>query len=310
MSEYDDWSDELGRLAESITVMPGATALVQGQVQRRKRRRSVVTVLASAAVVVAVAGGGFALSRHPGAGSVPVAEGPTTAGSGLFSCPDGWETPSNPPPIHDLEQQHALIDAIEARSWAGFSIHYAKPTHLGVVALIDGDLKDAEAQLVAAGASYVFAWDPSMAQAGVDAAGQTEMATQSEVKDVLREVVRIRFDVDGYAGTALWHEASAVILMWKAPVPPEVAALAGVRANGVEVMVWPADYSSRELAKAQHRSGHGRYPILLDQQIVAACAAEPWTSHRLRGAAVLTCRAWCSGSRMNSMAPDVPCNDS
>jgi len=252
MSEYDDlgdWSTELTRLAGSVRPTPKAGLLVRTGIRRRQRRRAALAVGSSAAVVAVVAGSTFALTRPSALEPAPAA--PTT--SELFSCDVDWRRPADPPPIDDLAEQQVTIDSIEATSWEGFSIHYVRPTHLGVVALIDGDLEAARAQLMQAGASYVFTWDPTMEQARVDATGQIQMATQSELNAVLHEITPIRFRVEGYAGTALWHDAGAVILMWRAPVPAEVAALEGVRADGVRVVVWPTTYSSRDISMARGR---------------------------------------------------------
>ena len=42
-----------------------------------------------------------------------------------------------------------------------------------------------------------------------------------------------------------------MVVRWKTPIPPEVEALAGERPNGVRVEVWPADYSSADVRRAQ-----------------------------------------------------------
>jgi hypothetical protein len=252
MSEYDepgDWSAELTRLAGSVQPTPEAGLLVRSGIRRRQRRRAALAVAASAAVVAVVAGTTFALTRPSAVGPVPAAPtGTATTDADLFSCPQGPDLLQDPPPIPDLSEQQATIDSIKAESWDGFTIERTAPSPLGVVAMIDGDLARARSALGAVGVPIVYNWDPSLDSGGM---GYLDWVMQWRLDPVVHEVAKIRFDIDGYAGIALWQDAGAVILQWKSPIPPEVQALDGVRPDRVTVIVRPTDYSSRELAHAR-----------------------------------------------------------
>jgi hypothetical protein len=236
----------VGRLAESIAPMPGATALVHEQVRRRQRRRAVVAVLASAAVVAAVAGTGFALSRHTVV--QPGSAGPTVTAStdfDLFSCPEEHRVFTDPvPPIEDLAEQQATIESIEAEPWDGFTIERTAASPLGVVAMIEGDLAGARSALGAVGVPIVYNWDPQLDGGGM---GYLDWVIQWRLDPVVHQLRELRRDIDGYAGVALWPEAGAVVLQWKAPVPAEIQALAGTRPDRIQVIVTPAALSERDL---------------------------------------------------------------
>jgi hypothetical protein len=47
------------------------------------------------------------------------------------------------PPIADRAAQQSLIDRLGGEHWSGFTITYAEPTHLGVVALVRGNYQAA-----------------------------------------------------------------------------------------------------------------------------------------------------------------------
>jgi len=281
MSEYDDWSDELGRLAESIAPMPAATALVHEQVRRRQRRRAVVAVLASAAAVAAVAGTGFALSRPSAvapAGPVAQSSSPTTVettspsgpGPQPFLLDDFWEEPKpgdcpelskvfDPdaaPPIPDLAEQQRIVQEISAQVRNAYQVRFAQATPLGVVALVTGNVDFAKEQLGDAGVSLVYEWDRSGPEVGLDEEGQVGqvLAWQLDpvVRDVRRRVQGISADGgEGDGELALWTNAGAVLLQWKEPVPDDVLALGDLEyAHGVHVVVEGVRYSPSELHRA------------------------------------------------------------
>jgi len=219
------------------------------QVRPRKRRRAAVAVVGSAALVVAALWSGIVLpAPSPDRPSAPEDATSSPTGEVLFSCPQGLDLLQDPPPISDLSEQQATIDSIEATIWDDFTIERAAPSPLGVVAMIKGDLGRARAELGAAGVPIVYNWDPSLDSGGM---GYLDWVLQWRLEPVVHEVAKFRFDIDGYAGVAQWQDAGAVVLQWKAPVPTEVQALAGVRPDRVTVIVQPTDYSSRELAHAR-----------------------------------------------------------
>ena len=252
MSEYDDpadWADDLTRLAGSVQPTPEALPLVRAGITRRKRRRAAVAVVGSAALVAVVAGSGFVLAR-PSADrtATPPAATSSATADALFSCPQGLELLQDPPPIADLAEQQATIDSIKAKTWQGFTIQRASTSPLGVVAMIQGDLAEARSALGAAGVPVVYEWDPSLDGGGMS---YLDWVIQWRLDPVADELHAMAREFDGFAGLAVWHEAGAVVLQWKAPIPPEIKALVGVRRDGVTVVVQPTDYSSRELAHAR-----------------------------------------------------------
>ena len=226
-----------------------AEALRAG-IRRRQRRRAVVAVVGSVAVVAAMAGTGFVLARpSPDKTSTPAVATSSTAAEALFSCPELHRVFTDPvPPISDLAEQQATIASIEATAWEGFTIERTAPSPLGVVAMVEGDLAGARSALGAVGVQIVYDWDPQLDGGGM---GYLDWVIQWRLDAVVHELAEARRGIDGYAGVALWQEAGAVVLDWKAPIPPEIEALAGVRPDRVTVIVRPTDYSSRELAHAR-----------------------------------------------------------
>jgi hypothetical protein len=89
-----------------------------------------------------------------------------------------------------------------------------------------------------------------MASVGVDADGQIRQVLQWLLQPAISDVRRATRSLPGDAGLALWQDAGAVLLQWKAPVPQELLALAGVRPDGVEVIVEPVDYSQQDMQRA------------------------------------------------------------
>jgi len=93
--------------------------------------------------------------------------------------------------------------------------------------------------------------DPS-APAPTSAAGQQ---LQARLDAVAQQVEALTAGWNGYADVALWQDAGAILLQWKAPVPDRVTALADRDwANGVRVVVHAVPYSMSELLRAQSRA--------------------------------------------------------
>jgi hypothetical protein len=256
MSEYDEigWSDELNRVAGSVQPTPEAGVLVRDRLRRRQRRRAVLAVGASAAAVAVVAGSTFALTRPSAVEPGPAAPtGTATTDADLFSCPQGLDLLQNPPPIPDLAEQERLIGAIDGERYGGFTIHAAHATHLGVVALVEGDVDRARSVLTAEGVAFVDAWDPALVESGLDETTQVSEVIQWQLDPVAQRIALEHRSDPGFAGLSVWQDAGAVVLQWKSPVPPEVQELEGTRSDGVKVLIWPTTYSEKDLRSAADR---------------------------------------------------------
>lgn len=174
-----------------------------------------------------------------------------------FSCPvDGLAALGESSPIPDIDRLTDIVEGVEQTTWHGFVVERVEATHLGVVALVSGDLDAARRSLGGVGVAHVRRWDPSVAVVGVDAAGQVQQVLQWLTEDALREVRAGTRGIEGYQSLALWTGAGAVVLQWKAPVPAAVRALGGVRPDGVMVIVKPARFSARDVRAASARVGH------------------------------------------------------
>lgn len=258
----DELTSRLERLAGSVRSTDAAVPQVLAEVRRRQGRRRAFAVVGGVAavglVVGAVLGGSAWLGGAPG--PRPVADPPpsptgnpssTGIGEELFRCQRGLQPYADPPPIDDLADQQAIVDSLpDTRKISAWGLVRAEPTPLGVVALVV-NAQFAEPPLTALGVSHVREWDPSGPEVGLDEHAQVEQVIGWQLDPVLREVRRETGGIPGSAGLAYWHEAGAVVVQWKTPVPPEVEALAGERANGVRVEVWPADYSAGDVRRAQ-----------------------------------------------------------
>ncbi|MDP2775344.1 MAG: hypothetical protein Q8O61_17460 [Nocardioides sp.] len=263
----DELRDALQRMSGAVRPTVGAADTIHAGVRRSRRRRALGTVVGTAGLVMAVAAGGYALAASDtGPRQVQPAPADSSlspsapAADELFEC--ATEHPvftRATPPVPDLAEQQRTVQQLYAMS--SVQVRHAAPTRLGVVALVVDDSGDPDsyaepdvvAQLRAAGASHVYEWDPSIASAGVDADGQVRQVLQWRLDPAIGDVRRATRGVPGDAGLALWTDAGAVLLQWKAPIPQEVLALAGVRPDGVEVIVEPVAHSRQDVTRAQER---------------------------------------------------------
>lgn len=262
--------DALLRMSVAVRPMGSAAETIHAGVRRSRRRRALSTIVGTAGLVAAVAAGSYSLAG-PGTGPRQVQPDPATSspsGHGdLFRCSTESRVVNDPPTITDLEQQQAIVRQLLALS--SVQVRHAAPSPLGVVALVVDDSGDPDshadpvvvAQLQEAGAAHVFEWDPSMASVAVDADGQVLRVLQWLLQPAIDDVRRATRGLPGNAGLALWQDAGAVLLQWKTPVPREVLALAGVRPDGVEVLVEPVSYSRQDIRRAM-----GRLPNVLRER--------------------------------------------
>jgi hypothetical protein len=219
--------------------------------------------LVAAIVVTAVAVG------RPGDGprpSAPIGSAPAPAPTPTPTPKPGVESPNQdcghgdglvdvfttePPPIDadSLSKQQAVIDRIKSRDWPGFRIVGTEATQLGVVALVDDHYQEAKRALEAEGVRMVALEARELGSVHDEAMNFIQELLEPAIDDINRA----RKDVPGYYGIAVWSEGGAVVLNWKAPIPDEIQALAGVREDGVNVIVQPVRYSLQEITAAQQR---------------------------------------------------------
>ncbi len=139
-----------------------------------------------------------------------------------------------------------------------FSVAYAAPSALGVVALVRGDVGLAR-RLLADQVDVpvlVGRWREPQPDAGFGPAAQARevvgarlLAVVDDLDDTLAGTVADE-ERDGDVGRVVWAEAGAVVVQWQEPVPASVARLAGVRPDGVGVVVQGTRYSRDEIAAA------------------------------------------------------------
>ncbi|RNL77703.1 hypothetical protein EFL95_17005 [Nocardioides marmorisolisilvae] len=228
-------------------------------------------VLGVVVLVGAIVGGAVALGHRDDdpkttapIGTAPVADPTPTATPTLTTKPD-VEAPNEdcghgdglinvfttePPPIDpaSLAEQRAVIDRIKAKDWSGFRIIGAVPTHLGVFAAVD-NYDAAKKALEPEGVRMVSVAADELG----DLNGQAVNAIQELLEPAVNDITRATKGVPGYASLALWQDAGAVVVDWKAPIPTEIEALAGVRDDGVTVMIQSVRYSEKETRAAQQR---------------------------------------------------------
>jgi hypothetical protein len=237
-------------MADDVTLLDSA------QADRRRRQQLFLAVGGSGVVVAAIAVGVLIGARGGGDGSLlPVAQRSSQelseiARKGLGCGADGGGFGAAPAPA-DLEEQRALVAEIEAKDWGAFSVVYAETNPLGVVALVSGDLGAAKTKLTEAGVRAVW----------TDGSGgpeqqhsQAMVAVQQELDGASADVDQARAGLSGYGQTALWQEAGAVVVTWKAPVPQAITQLQEPRPDGVQVVVVPLRYSGRAMARAVDRA--------------------------------------------------------
>ncbi|WP_435747269.1 hypothetical protein [Nocardioides sp. SYSU DS0663] len=222
---------------------------------------AVVGVTAGVALVVGATGTGNGANPRDAAvaGSSAADLPPSTLED--FACARASKVFTGEPPLPDEAEQQEIVEAVEARGWTW--VRHVATTALGVVALVDDPDGDADhtvdeaderaRELRRLGVAHVSEWDPSGVDVGLDAAAQARQVVQWRLDPVVRELRRKTRGLAGDAGLALWHAAGAVLVQWKAPVPAEVEALAGIRPDGVRVVVEPVPYSQADVDAAQHR---------------------------------------------------------
>ncbi len=167
-----------------------------------------------------------------------------------FSCPKLSRVFRDAAPIRELDRLQDIVTRVEHTAWDGFAVRRAEATNLGVVALVTGELDEARGRLREVGVAHVYRWDPSVASVGVDGPGQVQQVLQWLLDPAGRELRAAYRGVGGFEGVAYWQAAGAVLLQWKAPIPPKVQSLAGLRSDGVRVIVEPTRYSARDFRAA------------------------------------------------------------
>lgn len=239
---------------------------IQEPVRRADRARAALAVLGVVILVGAVTAGAVLAGHHgdPGTSSAHVADQPSASPAATPTGKPPAEAPNPdcghgadlidiftaaPPPIADLARQKALIEELEAKSWSAFEIADAEPTQLGVVALVSGSYQAAKETLLAEGVRQVAVQAKELGSAH----DQAMNFIQELIEPAIDDITRLSKDVPGYTSIAVWSEGGAVVVDWKAPIPAEVQALAGVRKDGVNVIIQPVRYSSVEISAALDR---------------------------------------------------------
>jgi len=148
-------------------------------------------------------------------------------------------------PIPDLGEQERVVTEVTGLVRNVWTVRHAEPTALGVVALVQGNVGLAEQQLPEHGVALVAPWSQRP-----DAAAQVDRVLERAVLPVADLVQRETDRLSGGAGVALWKDAGAVVLSWRAPAPPEVLALAGEQRGGVRVIVDEVPWSGEDVRAA------------------------------------------------------------
>jgi hypothetical protein len=155
-----------------------------------------------------------------------------------------------PRPIPDLRHQKKVAHRALRTRDPDYVVKRAEPSHFGTIALVDGNLAKASREL--RGVDRVVSWTKHFLSDFPPG-----MRLDVYKTDLLMPLMQeIDHATDGSAGKgdfAFWQDGDAVVLPWKAPVPAEVQALAGVRPDGAELRVVPVPYSTEELLAAQDR---------------------------------------------------------
>lgn len=242
---------------------------------RRTRGLALAALTVGLAVGVASCGGSGPAAVDPvAANATPSTPTPSTpaASTPAASTPADWQfagvpwVPPRPgdcpqesevfdpaastPPAH-LDQQHATVRRVRDMHAAGWQVRYARPTALGVVALVSGDTKAAQAALTPLGVWQVRSSGGPSGSAGSEADRRVEQVLQDLLGPVAQRLARQLSNRAGYAGVALWADQGAVLLSWKKPVPADIMALQQpAHPGGVRVIVQPTAYSSADIEAA------------------------------------------------------------
>lgn len=212
-------------------------------------RRTLALVGASAGVLgVLVAGtalGAGSAGRPPSQPSPPLEIHSQAA---LFACPAKHPVfTRHVPPVMHIQDERAKAERIAGLKGEGWSVAFAEPTRLGVMAFVDGDLGAAEPELRAAGVTGVWPRDQGPEFPEADRADLVRLALNEALEKPMSEVRRATRGLPRDGDFAFWSSAAAIYVQWKAPLPPEVAALAGIRPDGIEVVVDETLYAPRDL---------------------------------------------------------------
>lgn len=143
---------------------------------------------------------------------------------------------------------------ITAAEFDGFAIHRAEILHIGVVALVTGDVREAQRVLEGEyGVVAVVPWRPE-SNPGLDEQDLFDRAEMQALTAILDEVDRRARGIPGLLEANAIPTEGVVWVRWKEPVPPEVLALEDLEfPGGGWIMVEGARYSHRELGRASHR---------------------------------------------------------
>lgn len=213
-------------------------------------RRTLALVGASAGVLgVLVAGtalGAGSAGRPPSQPSPPLE---IQSQAALFACPAQHPVfTRHVPPVMHVQEERAKAERIAGLKGEGWSVAFAEPTRLGVMAFVAGDLESARPVLQRLGAKHVWEREAdSDFEDGYDREGLVGQALQWVLQQPMEEVLGTLRGLPDDGEAAFWDEAGAIYVQWKAPLPPEVAALAGIRPDGIEVVVDETLYAPRDL---------------------------------------------------------------
>ncbi|MDO7868417.1 hypothetical protein [Nocardioides jiangxiensis] len=210
-------------------------------------------------VATTVAGAPPERSGEPGPSHVAPPE--TRSQAALFSCPEKHPVfTRHAPPVMHVQEERAKAERIASMAGGAWSVAFAEPTRLGVIAFVDGDLAAARPVLLAAGAGHVYRRDagPELGD-GKDHQALVESALGWALEKPMRDVRRRLRGLPHDGELAYWNEAGAVYVQWK---PTQVAALAETYVDGALVVVGETPYSPREVTAAMNRIFAPRYERL------------------------------------------------
>ncbi|WP_166389154.1 hypothetical protein [Nocardioides ochotonae] len=255
MDERQDESRTEDALRTPLTAVAAAArptaaagSVVRRGVRRRRRLRGAAVAAGAGAVVVGVALAATVLPSGPeGSGPSNPATAPADGaeGAAVFDCPLGHRVFRDPAPIPDLAEQERVVTEVRGLVRNVWTVRHAEPTALGVVALVQGNVGLAEQQLPEHRVALVAPWSQRL-----DVAAQVDRVLEQAILPVAGLVRRETDGLSGNAGVAVWKDAGAVVVSWRAPAPPEVQALAGEQAGGVRVIVDEVRWSGLDVHDA------------------------------------------------------------
>ncbi len=268
----DDWMEALR--GARVEPMAAAHGRIAEEVRRRRaRRRTVGLGVASGATVLSV---GIAAVLLPLGGTrpddAPTPGAPATTASAvpseapndgdLFSCPQRIVFRDEAVLVTEyvdasMPRWKRIYAEITAADFDGFAVHRAEIIHIGVVALVTGDVEEAERVLVGEyGVTAVEPWPPA---AGSSVEDVLDLALQRAAQQALAEARRRTRGIPGSAGFGSWASEGLVIVEWKEPVPAEVRALEDLRfEGGGRIAIQGVRYSERDLNRAINRLTRAR----------------------------------------------------